>query len=164
MSGLRKPPVAPAAAPVVARPARPLAVAGLPHDALELRESLRASRLTLRVDPGRDVIQVVVPVGVSETEAARFVTRHADWIRTRLDAMPPRMPFAVGAVVPGPGCDHVIRRAGGFGGTTPLSAGEIRVGGEPDFTARRVRDFLIKESRDELARRARAKAAVINKR
>ena len=81
--------------PVAVRPPRPLAVAGLPHDALELRESLRASRLTLRVDPGRDVIQVVVPVGVSETEAARFVTRHADWIRTRLDAMPPRMPFAV---------------------------------------------------------------------
>ena len=53
--------------PAVARPPRPLAVAGLPHDALELRESLRASRLTLRVDPGRDVIQVVVPVGVSET-------------------------------------------------------------------------------------------------
>jgi predicted metal-dependent hydrolase len=150
--------------PVAARPPRPLAVAGLPHDALELRESLRASRLTLRVDPGRDVIQVVVPVGVSETEAARFVSRHADWIRTRLDAMPPRMPFTVGAVVPVLGVNHVIRHAAGFRGAAHRAANEIRVGGEPDFVARHVRDFLIKESRDELVLRARAKAAVIGKR
>ncbi len=111
--------------PVAVRPPRPLAVAGLPHDALELRESLRASRLTLRVDPGRDVIQVVVPVL---------------------------------------GVDHVIRHAAGFRGATHRGANEIRVGGEPEFVARRVRDFLIKESRDELARRAKTKASVIGKR
>jgi hypothetical protein len=88
---------------------RPLVVAGLPPAALELRESPRARRLTLRVDPGRDVIQVVVPAGVGEAEAARFVLRNADWVRSRLAAMPPHLPFAAGAVVPVLGIDHVIR-------------------------------------------------------
>ncbi|QQP90219.1 M48 family metallopeptidase [Skermanella sp. TT6] len=144
--------------------ARPLAVTGLPAAALELRESARATRLTLRVDPGRDVIQVVVPVGVSEAEAARFVGRHAEWVRGRLAAMPPRRPFAEGSVVPVLGTDHVIRHAAGYRGATHRASGEIRVGGEPEFIARRVRDFLMQEARTELARRSRAKAATIGKR
>ena len=143
---------------------RPLSVAGLPPATLELRESPRATRLTLRVDPGRDVIQVVVPVGVSETEAARFVMRHAEWVRGRLAAMPPRLPFVPGAVVPILGVDHVICHAGGWRGATHRAAEEIRVGGEPEFVARRVRDFLITLSRTELAARARTKAALIDKR
>ncbi|EWY37419.1 hypothetical protein N825_17570 [Skermanella stibiiresistens SB22] len=151
-----------AAAP--ATRARPLVVTGLPAAALEIRESARATRLTLRVDPGRDVIQVVVPLGVSETEAARFVTRHAEWVRGRLAAMPPRRPFIEGAVVPVLGVDHVIRHAAGYRGATHRASGEIRVGGEAEFVARRVRDFLIQEARTELAMRSRAKAATIGKR
>jgi predicted metal-dependent hydrolase len=69
-----------------------------------------------------------------------------------------------GAVVPLLGIDHVIRHAGGWRGATHRAAGEIRVGGEPEFVARRVRDFLITESRTELAARARTKAAILGKR
>jgi predicted metal-dependent hydrolase len=140
---------------------RPLVVAGLPPAALELRESPRARRLTLRVDPGRDVIQVVVPAGVGEAEAARFVLRNADWVRSRLAAMPPHLPFAAGAVVPVLGIDHVIRHDPAHRGGARRQDGEIRIGGDADFLARRVRDPLAAEARLELADRARRKAALI---
>jgi predicted metal-dependent hydrolase len=140
---------------------RPLLVSGLPASALELRESPRATRLTLRVDAARDVIQVVVPRGVGEAEAVRFVSRHTDWILSRLAAMPPRLPFEDGAVIPFLGADRVIRHDPSLRGGTRMEAGEIRVGGRPEFLARRVRDFLKAEARGELAVRARAKAELI---
>lgn len=150
---------------------RPLLVTGLPASALELRESPRATRLTLRVDASRDVIQVVVPRGVGEAEAVRFVSRHADWVLARLAAMPPRLAFEDGAAIPFLGIDHVIRHDPELrGGTRRMKAsagaggeirGEIRVGGRPEFLSRRVHDFLKAEARRELAVRAREKAALI---
>ncbi|HEV7368320.1 SprT family zinc-dependent metalloprotease [Arenibaculum sp.] len=137
---------------------RPLLVTGLPASALELRESPRATRMTLRVDPARDVIQVVVPRGVTEAEAARFVARHADWVRSRLAAMPPRLAFADGVALPFLGADHVVRHDPRHRGGTLRADGEIRVGGSPEFVARRVRDFLVAEARRELAARSRDKA------
>ncbi|WP_345769574.1 hypothetical protein [Azospirillum brasilense] len=73
---------------------------------LELRESARARRMTLRVDAGRGLIQVVIPVGVPEAEALRFVGRHDGWVRARLAALPPQLPFTHGAVVPYLGIDQ----------------------------------------------------------
>ncbi len=148
-----------------ARPKAPraLAVAGLPMP-LELRESARARRMTLRVDAGRGLIQVVIPVGVPEAEALRFVGRHDGWLRARLAALPPQLPFTDGAVVPFLGVDHVIRHAPERRGGTRRENGVILVGGQPEHVARRVRDFLMAEAKRELAERARAKAALIGAR
>ncbi|WP_236024956.1 M48 family metallopeptidase [Arenibaculum pallidiluteum] len=143
---------------------RPLRVPDLPDAPIELRESPRATRLTLRVDAARDVIRVVVPRGVPEAEIVRFVTRHADWVRARLAAMPPRLPFADGAVVPVLGRDHVIRHEADRRGGTRRAEGEIRVGGRPEFLARRVRDHLAAEARREVAVRSRDKAALLGAR
>lgn len=146
---------------------RPLRVTGLAVP-LELRESPRARRLSLRVDPMRDLIQVVVPRGIGEDEVRRFVGRHLDWVQARLAAIPPRQPFTDGARVPVLGRDHVIRHDPVHRGAPRRSlrpeGAEIRVGGDPDFLARRVRDFLKAEARRELAARARAKAALLGAR
>ncbi len=56
-----------------ARSPSTLLIAGLPAP-LELRESARTRRLTLRVDAGRGLIQVVVPPGLPEAEVRRFVS------------------------------------------------------------------------------------------
>ncbi len=142
---------------------RALAVAGLPVP-LELRESARARRMTLRVDAGRGLIQVVIPVGVSEVEALRFVGRHDGWVRARLAALPPELPFSDGAIVPFLGTDHVIRHMPDLRGATRRENGAILVGGQPEHVARRVRDFLMAEAKRELAERSRAKAAQIGAR
>lgn len=146
-----------------AKAPRALAVADLPVP-LELRESPRARRMTLRVDAGRGLIQVVIPVGVSETEALRFVGRHDGWVRARLAALPPQLPFSDGATVPFLGVDHAIRHVPGLRGATRREDAAILVGGLPEHVGRRVRDFLMAEARRELAERARVKAALIGAR
>lgn len=144
----------------LSRPAKPraLAVAGLPAP-LELRESARASRLTLRVDPGRGLIQVVVPAGLPESEVRRFVGRHDAWVRERLAALPPALPFTDGARVPLLGIEHTVRHQPGLIGGTRAEAAAILVGGHAEHVARRVRDFLVAEARREITDRARDKAA-----
>ncbi len=146
-----------------AKSPRALAVAGLPVP-LELRESARSRRMTLRVDAARGLIQVVIPVGVAEEEALRFVGRHDGWVRARLAALPPQLPFADGATVPYMGVDHVVRHDPDLRGGTRREGGAILVGGQAEHVARRVRDFLLSEARRELAERSRAKAALIGAR
>ncbi|WP_051340882.1 M48 family metallopeptidase [Azospirillum halopraeferens] len=142
---------------------RALAIAGLPVP-LELRESPRARRLTLRVDAGRGLIQVVVPEGLPESEVRRFIDRHDGWVRARLEALPPQHPFTDGMVVPVRGRDHTIRHDPALRGGTRCEDGALLVGGHADHVARRVRDFLTAEARRVLAERARAKAAGIGAR
>ncbi|WP_448190195.1 M48 family metallopeptidase [Azospirillum sp. sgz301742] len=142
---------------------RALAIAGLPVP-LELRESARTRRLTLRVDAGRGLIQVVVPTGISEAEVHHFIRRHDGWLRARLEALPPRLPFADGSMVPVLGVDHVIRHVPELRGGTRREDGLLLVGGRPEHLERRVHDHLVAEARRELAERARAKAALLGKR
>jgi predicted metal-dependent hydrolase len=142
---------------------RPLAIAGLPA-LLELKETPRTQRMTLRVDAARGLIQVVVPRGLPEAEVHRFVSRHDGWVRTRLAAIPPALPFADGARVPVRGVEHVIRHVPGLIGGTRAAEGEILVGGGAEHLPRRVRDWLTAEARRELGTRARAKASVLGAR
>lgn len=148
-----------AASPLI----RPLAIAGL-STPLELRESARTTRMTLRVDAARGVVLVVVPRGLPEIEARRFVGRHDTWIRARLAAIPPALPFTDGAVLPLRGVDHVVRHVPGLRGGTRAENGEIVVGGAAEHLGRRVRDFLVGEARREVSARARAKASRLGSR
>ncbi len=145
------------------KPPRALEVTGLPVP-LELRESARATRMTLRVDPGRGLVQVVIPVGVSETDARHFIGRHDGWLRARLAALPPSLPFQDGASIPYLGVEHVIRHRPDLRGATRIEDGALLVGGQAEHVARRVRDFLVDAARRELAARARAKAATLGAR
>lgn len=142
---------------------RALAVPGVAWP-LELRESPRARRLRLRVDPARAVVEVVVPRGVPDAEARRLVERHRDWIAGRMAAIPPRVPFIDGAVVPVRGVDHVIRHHPGLSGGTRIEGGAILVGGGAEHVGRRVRDFLRALALRELSARAHAKAALVGRR
>lgn len=145
------------------KPPRPLAVTGITVP-LELRESARASRLTLRVDPARGLIQVVVPAGLPEAEARRFVARHEGWVRARLAALPPQLPFVPDAVVPVLGVDHRVHHVPGLSGGTRRQDGAILVGGAAEHVPRRVRDHLTAEARALLGLRARETAARIGAR
>ncbi len=120
--------------------------------------------MTLRVDPARGLIQVVVPAGLDEAEAIRFVGRHAGWIRSRLAALPAARPFIDGARVPVLGLDHVIRHDPAWRGPGRRLDGEIRVGGGPEHLPRRVRDLLVAEARQVLTDRARHMAETLGAR
>ena len=129
-----------------------------------IRVSPRARRLQLRIDTADGGIELVLPRHVSADDGLRFLAAQRGWITARLAAMPRRVPFVEGAVVPVLGTPHRIRRE--FDPGAPVVAivdGEIRVRGEPAHLGRRVRDHLIGLARREFALRARAYAAQLGR-
>lgn len=136
---------------------------------LAIRVSPRARRLLLRVDASARRVELVLPNGVSAEHGLKFLAAQRGWIAARLEALPPSVPFAEGAIVPVFGVPHRICRESDPAAppvaiidAAPRGA-EIRVRGDPAHIARRVRDHLIRLARQELTRRARLCAARIGK-
>lgn len=161
--------LSPKAAPVIKRarptlpPPRVMAVEGVSVP-VEVRVSARARRLSMRVDAARNIVRISTPPRVPDADLQLFVGRHRDWLQQRLSAVPDKVAFVPGAIVPILGTDHIIRHVPG-GRRTPqpvtLTNGtrELRVGGEADFVPRRVVDYLKAEARRLLAARSQEKAA-----
>lgn len=143
---------------------RSLTMDGVPGP-VEVKASTRARRMSLRVDPTREMVQVVVPAGITDAEVTRFVGRHLDWVHKRLAAIPARSPFSDGTVVPVLGVAHTIRHDPARRGARVERAAdgrwEIRVGGEKEFIEKRVEEFLKAQAKRLLGLRARDKAAKI---
>ncbi len=124
----------------------------------------RARRITLRIDNADGGVRLTLPRGVSLAEGMLFAREKAAWLRDGLAALPPRVPFADGTLVPVLGTDHRIRHLPGGRGTVRRQDGEIRVTGQARLVARRVETWLRAEARRELGGRARLKAARIGRR
>ena len=132
--------------------------------AVRLRVSARARRLVLRVDAAARQVELVLPKGVSRARGLAFLAERRGWVLARLRALPQRVPFAEGAVVPILGVPHrIVLETDPAAPPVAIVAGEIRVRGGPAHLARRVRDHLGQAARAELARRARALAAAIDR-
>lgn len=117
---------------------------------VELRTSPLARRLSMRVDGLRDRVVVTFPRGVSSRDALRFVQDKRAWIVTRLAALPERVPFAEGAVLPILGEPHRICAAPEARRGVWSEPGTLWVSGQPEHLARRVRDYLIKRADAEI--------------
>ena len=133
-----------------------LAITGL-EVPVELRRHRSARRLTLRINQTRRSVVVTVPLRCKIDEAGTFVHRHIDWVRTRLRALPSPIPFEDGVIVPVRGTDHVVRFVGPrvrgavvayeqLGSGMPVLA----VKGAPEHGARRLRDWLYAQAREDL--------------
>ncbi len=131
---------------------------------LAVKRHARARRLTLRLDPTSGRFHLVLPRGVPLAEGLDFARRRQDWILGQLDSLPPRVPFAEGALIPYLGQDHeIVHRPEARGGVW-RAAGQICVTGFAEHLPRRVVDFLKKEARRELGERVREKAARVERR
>ncbi|MBV8523962.1 MAG: M48 family metallopeptidase [Acetobacteraceae bacterium] len=129
---------------------------------LSIRVSTRSRRIGLRIDAAERQVELVLPRGVPASQGLRFLAAKREWVASRLRALHPPVPFVEGAVIPVFGVPHRIRRA--LDATSPpvrIVYGEIRVRGEPEHLARRLRDCLVAMARTEFARRARRLAARI---
>lgn len=126
---------------------------------VEWRRSARARRVSLRIDPRGGAVVVTLPPRAARTAGVALLMNHADWVSARLAALPGPVPFAIGAVVPLHGANHLIRQVPGPRGVR-IEAGELLVGGEADFVARRVADFFRAEARRRFGDLVRGKAAI----
>jgi predicted metal-dependent hydrolase len=128
-----------------------------------------ARRYTLRVRAATRDVVLSMPARGSLESALDFARRHAAWISARLARLPDVVPFEPGERVPLRGVEHVIVASGerGFVWTQgPDGEGgspRLCVGGEPQFTARRVLDFLKREARRDLDVAVRRHAEALGK-
>ena len=138
---------------------------------LRVRRSRRARRVGLSVDVRRGV-ELVVPARASAAEALAFARSKAIWIRARLDALPPRVPFAEGTRVPLLGVPHTVRlcrQRDLFEGHDVRAGVAVRrrrflVSATPEDAASRLGDWLRARAAHEMGSRARRFAARIDRR
>jgi len=124
----------------------------------------RARRIILRFDHGHGRIVVVLPKRVSVAQGRRFALLNRGWIRDRLDLLPEPIPFRAGAKIPYLGVMHRIRHRPGERGGVWRENDEIIVTGHAEHLGRRLEDWLKREARREIERRAHIKADTLGKR
>jgi predicted metal-dependent hydrolase len=130
---------------------------------VEWRRSSRARRVSLRIDPSDGAVVVTLPPRASRTAGLSLLRNHADWVASRLAALPEALPFTEGALVPICGVPHRVRHRPDLRGGAWLEAGELHVTGAAEFIGRRVRDFLRAEAKRRLAALVSVKAAAVGR-
>lgn len=121
-------------------------------------------RMSLRVNTMTEGLLVVIPPGLTERDALKFVHDKAEWVRARLEAMPPRVPFEPGHVVPVLGMPHIIAHAPDARRGVWIEDGTLWASGQKEHVPRRVRDFLMRRAREEIVSRAHAHARALSRR
>lgn len=121
---------------------------------LTIRENSRASRITLRIEPGGRALKLTVPTGLKRSEIDAFLDRHQGWLFTKLAKFPVSGDLQHGGLISLRGIPHRIVHTGTLRGVTEavMVDGEpvLRVGGLEDHLGRRISAFLKKEARADL--------------
>ena len=130
---------------------------------LVVRRNPRARRLIVRMDRSGEGVVVTVPAAYGVEDGVALARRKSGWIAARLAALPPRVPFTDGAVVPLLGTELRIRHQPGGRPPVRRAEGEIVVSGRSEHLARRLTDWLKGEAKREIVPRAQAKAAALGR-
>ena len=128
------------------------------------RQSLRARRVSLRIDARDGAVVITLPARAGRPAGMALLMDQAGWVADRLAALPGRVRFADGAVLPLGGRPVRIRHVAAWRrgrGPAWLERGELLVGGEAALLSRRVGEFLRNEARRRLASAALSKARAI---
>lgn len=130
---------------------------------LVISRNPRARRITLRLDSLSGNVRLVLPKRMALRQGLEFAQQKADWLIEQIDALPERIPFIEGAVIPVLGSDHVIRHLPAARRGVWRDEGVIYVSGRAEHVGRRTTDFLKVEARSLLGKRARTKASAIDR-
>jgi predicted metal-dependent hydrolase len=134
---------------------------------LTIKENRRATRITLRIEPGGRALALTVPAGLHRHEIDDFLDRHQGWLVARLSKFSTDNPIRPGGSVSLRGVPHRIAHTGSLRGLTEAVVidGEpvLRVSGLEDHLGRRISAFLKKEARRDLELLAARHAAVVRK-
>jgi predicted metal-dependent hydrolase len=134
---------------------------------LTIKENSRATRITLRIEPGGRALNLTVPAGLRKSEIEEFLERHQGWLLTKLSKFSTDNPIRSGGFVPIRGVQHRIDHTGTLRGLTEIAVVDgvpvVRVSGLEDHLGRRVATFLKKEARRDMELLAFRHAASIRK-
>lgn len=131
---------------------------------VHLKMSATARRVSLRVDAPTGVVLLVVPKRASLKRAADFAEKNRKWIDSKLNSLPPPVPFADGVDVPVAGVSHRIRYRPDVHGTVWREGQEIHVAGKAEHLPRRLTDWLKGEAKRQIAALVDRHADILGKR
>lgn len=135
---------------------------------ITIKENQRATRITLRIEPGGKSLKMTIPYGLHHREVDDFLERHSGWLRTRLSKFSAETRVEDGGRITIRGVVHLIEHTGTLRGVTRVeynADGEavLRVSGLPEHMGRRVATFLKKEARADLERLVALHARAVGK-
>lgn len=125
------------------------------------RRSVRARRVALKIDPQLGGVVITLPPKSSRRAGLALLRGHETWVAERLAALPAPMTIVAGGTIPVSGKTHLIVIDPKHRGAALIGDSQIRVSGQPEFVARRVRDALQSLARDKFRASAAAKASLI---
>lgn len=128
------------------------------------RRSSRARRVALRVDPQAGTIVITLPVRGSRRVGLALLRTHEEWVAQRLSNLPAPIVIAAGNSIPVCGESHLIEYDPAHRGRATIRDRRIRVSGQPEFHARRVRDALHILATERFTHLASMKAEQISQR
>lgn len=125
-----------------------------------------ARRITLRYQPLFHALSLTLPKHVAIEQALDFMEKKREWVLKQMEKCARPIRFEDGQVISMLGQNYRLQHVGGRGVVriipSPLrEEGKIVIPGDPEFLARRVRDWLKHLARREIGARARAKAETI---
>ncbi len=126
---------------------------------LTVRRSRAARRISLRIDVSRRGAVLTLPARAGLSAGLDFVAEKALWLRDAYARLPAPMPFADGAIIPLRGRPHRIAHRPLARGGVWREGDAIVVTGAAEHLARRLGDWLRRESHALLDARTREKAA-----
>lgn len=134
---------------------------------LTIKENRRATRITLRIEPGGRALNLTIPVGLRQSDVDDFLLRHEGWLQSKLGKFSAENPIRPGGAIHVRGILHQIEHTGRLREPTKVTSRDgvlvLQVGGLEDHIGRRIAAFLKREARFELEARARIHAATIRK-
>lgn len=126
----------------------------------------QARRMLLRIDRRTGGASLTLPRGIGRVRAERFLETYAGWLRAKINALPARIMFEDGSLIPIRGVPHRIVHRLPFRGETRLveEGGEnlLIVHGDPAHIASRVMRFLRALALEDLERASRLRAGQLN--
>jgi predicted metal-dependent hydrolase len=135
---------------------------------ITISENARATRITLRIEPGGKALKLTIPQGLHHREVDDFLDRHHGWLQTRLAKFGTSSKLQHGGTIDIRGISHRIEHTGGLRGITQTAVGPqgeavLRVSGLPEHTGRRISTYLKKEARADLERLVAVHAKAVSK-
>jgi predicted metal-dependent hydrolase len=132
---------------------------------LTIKQHDRATRITLRIEPGGRALKMTIPSGLAQREVNDFLDRHQGWLMTKLAKFSTDAGLHDGGAILFRGVSHRIQHTGSLRGLTEAIMVDgrpvLKVSGMPEHIGRRIATFLKKEARGELERLARFHAKSI---
>ena len=128
---------------------------------LEIKTSIRATRLSLKIDAKKRIPVLTMPVFCTKKHAIKFVKEHEVWVHNALLRIPEIRLFQDGEKISLFGKELQIVHSSDTR-LTKIENDKLLVGGDIEFLHRRVKDYIKKCAKTEFFNRSKILAQKIN--